>query len=129
MVMVVVVSDVVLHLRVAFVPAITRHGSPSELQRQQREQSNDKPTMHASQSSSRWVWGDRVVLTSGAMSQHASEEGRALAINLGAIDLSTVLAGQPSSLGINARVAERSEATRKNPALQLRDRLTLQLRP
>ncbi len=45
MVLVLVVTEV-LRLRVAFVPAIACHCSPGELERQQGQQSNGKPTTH-----------------------------------------------------------------------------------
>lgn len=46
-VMLVLVVTKVLRLRIAFVPAIACHCSPSELERQQGEQSNGEPTTHA----------------------------------------------------------------------------------
>jgi len=60
MVLVLVVSDV-LRLRIAFVPAITRCCSPSELERQQGKQSNDEPTTHAKECSGYRVWGEQSI--------------------------------------------------------------------
>ncbi len=45
MVLVLVVTEV-LRLHIAFVPAIACHCSPGELERQQGQQSNGKPTTH-----------------------------------------------------------------------------------
>ncbi len=45
MVLVLVVTEV-LRLRIGFVPAIACYCSPGELERQQGEQSNGKPTTH-----------------------------------------------------------------------------------
>jgi len=59
MMLMLVVTEV-LRLCIAFVPAIACHCCPGELERQQGEQSDGKPTAHMAESSSYSVWGERV---------------------------------------------------------------------